>query len=397
MTRLQNRLSAVKVRTCEPGKYADGGGLWLHKREDGGGQWVLRVTIHGRRREMGLGALTEVSLKEAREAADKWRATVRDNKDPIKERERMRREAARNMHLLTDVALDAFESRKAELKGDGVNGRWFSPLELHVLPKLGKVPVAEIDQNDIRDVLAPIWHTKAETARKAMNRLGICLKHGAALGLDVDLQATAKAAALLGRQRHKAESIPALHWREVPEFYASLSEGTPAHLGLRLVILTAVRSGPLRFMQLDQIEGDVWTIPGEGSKGRRDATPDFRVPLSTEALAVLDQVKRLARNGVMFPSVRNGVMSDATMSRLMERRGMKERPHGFRSSLRDWIAETTDTPHDIAETCLGHTVGGSVERAYRRTDFLEQRRVVMERWAKHVTGKSGRVLQMVSA
>ena len=276
-------------------------------------------------------------------------------------------------------------------------GRWFSPLKLHVLPKLGNVPVAEIDQNDIRDVLAPIWHTKAETARKAMNRLGICLKHGAALGLDVDLQATAKAEALLGRRRHKAENIPALHWSEVPEFYASLSEGTPAHLGLRLVILTAVRSGPLRFMRLDQIEGDVWTIPGEGIKGRRDATLDFRVPLSTEALAVLDQVKRLARSGVMFPSVRKGVMSDATMSRLMERRGMKARPHGFRSSLRDWIAETTDTPHDIAETCLGHTVGGSVERAYRRTDYLEQRRVIMERWALHVTGQNGAVVKMVSA
>ena len=122
------------------------------------------------------------------------------------------------MHLLKDLALDAFESRKAELKGDGVNGRWFSPLELHVLLKLGKVPVAEIDQKDIRDVLAPIWHTKAETARKAMNRLGICLKHGAALGLAVDLQATTKAMALLGKQRHISESIPALDWREVPVF-----------------------------------------------------------------------------------------------------------------------------------------------------------------------------------
>ncbi|CAN1573071.1 XerC Integrase [Paracoccaceae bacterium] len=387
MSRLQNRLSAVKVRTCEPGKYADGGGLWLHKRDDGGGQWVLRVTIHGRRREMGLGAMTEVSLKEAREAADKWRATVREDKDPIKERERLRREAARNMHLLKDIALDAFESRKAELKGDGVNGRWFSPLELHVLPKLGKVPVAEIDQNDIRDVLAPIWHTKAETARKAMNRLGICLKHGAALGLDVDLQATAKAMALLGRQRHKSQNVPALDWREVPVFYASLSDGSLAHLALRLLILTAVRSGPLRFMRLDQIDGNVWTVPGEGIKGRKDATPDFRVPLSTEAQAVLEEVARQARDGFLFPNVRKGVMSDATMSRLMERRGMKARPHGFRSSLRDWIAETTDTPHDIAETCLGHTVGGSVERAYRRTDFLEQRRIVMERWAQHVNGR----------
>ncbi len=397
MNRLMKRLSAAKVRSCEPGKYADGGGLWLYKREDGRGQWVLRVTIHGRRREMGLGALTEVSLKEARDAADKWRATVRENKDPIKERERLRREAARNMHLLKDIALDAFESRKAELKGEGVNGRWFSQLELHVLPKLGKIPVAEIDQNDIRDVLAPIWHTKAETARKALNRLGICLKHGAALGLDVDLQATAKAAALLGRQRHKTENIPALDWREVPEFYASLSDGTPAHLALRLVILTGMRPGPVRYMQEDQFDDDVWTVAGEGMKGRRDTTPDFRVPLSTEALAVLNQVKRLARNGVMFPSVRKGVLSDATMSRLMERRGMKARPHGFRSSFRTWLAEATDVPRDIAETCLAHTVGNAVERAYRRTDFLDQRRVVMERWAMHVTGQTGKLLQLVSA
>ena len=217
-----NRLSAKAVLALGPGKYADGGGLWLVKREDGGGQWVLRVTVHGRRREMGLGSTSEVSLKEARENAEKWRGTVRESKDPIKERERQRRESARNMHLLKDVAEDAFESRKAELKGDGVAGRWFSPLRLYVLPKLGKVPVSDIDQNDIRDVLQPIWHTKADTARKALNRLGICLKHGAALGLDVDLQATDKAMALLGRQRHKIQNVPSVPWREVPAFYESL-------------------------------------------------------------------------------------------------------------------------------------------------------------------------------
>ena len=395
MTRALNKLNAPKVRTCAPGKYSDGGGLWLIKREDGGGQWVLRVTIHGRRREMGLGSASEVSLKEARESAEKWRAKVRNNQDPIKERERERREAARNMHVLTDVANDAFESRKAELKGDGIAGRWFSPLRLYVLPKLGKVPVADIDQNDIRDVLQPIWHSKADTARKALNRLGICLKHGAALGLDVDLQATDKAAALLGKQRHKVQNVPSVPWREVPGFYGSLSDGTVTHLALRLLILTGVRSGPLRFLTEDQIDGDVWTIPGDAMKGRKDATADYRVPLSSEALAVLEQARRHAREGFMFPSIRKGVISDATMSRLMERRDMAARPHGFRSSLRDWIAETTNTPHEIAETCLGHTVGGSVERAYRRTDYLEHRRVLMQRWAKHVTGQNGQVLQMV--
>jgi integrase len=393
-TRSINRLSAVTVKAAPPGKYADGGGLWLHKRPDGGGQWVLRITVHGRRREMGLGSVSEVSLKDAREEAERWRRVLRSGQDPIKERDRQRREAARNIHLLKDIAVDAFESRKAELKGDGKAGRWFSPLELHILPKLGKVPVADIDQKDIRDALAPIWHKKADTARKAMNRLGICLKHAAALGLDVDLQATEKARALLGKQRHKAQNVPALPWQEVPEFYASLSDGTVTHLALRLLILTGVRSGPLRFMHESQIDGDVWTIPGEAMKGRRDATSDFRVPLSSEAIDIVEQAERHARDGFLFPSIRKGVISDATMSRLMERRGLEARPHGFRSSLRVWIAETTNTPHEIAETCLGHVVGGTVERAYRRTDYMEQRRILMERWAQHVTGENGKVLQM---
>ncbi len=200
MARGLNKLSAIEVKNALPGKYSDGGGLWLHKR-DGGGQWVLRVTVHGRRREMGLGSIADVPLREARDTAERWRAVARANMDPIKERERQKREAAHNLHLLKEIALDAFESRKAELKGDGKAGRWFSPLEIHVLPKLGKVPVADLDQKDIRDTLAPIWHLKADTASKALNRLSICLRHAAALGLDVDLQATEKARALLGKQR----------------------------------------------------------------------------------------------------------------------------------------------------------------------------------------------------
>ncbi|MGQ5216029.1 tyrosine-type recombinase/integrase [Brucella abortus] len=392
-----NRLSARAATTLGPGKHNDGAGLWLHKRPDGGGQWILRVTIHGRRREMGLGSALEVSLKEAREASEKWRAMVRSNIDPIKERERQKREASRNLHLLKDVAIDAFESRKAELKGDGDAGRWFSPLEHHILPKLGKVPVADIDQKDIRDTLAPIWHSKAETARKAINRLAICMRHAAALGLDVDLQATEKARALLGKQRHKAQNIPAMPWQEVPAFYATLTDDSVTHLAMRLLILTGVRSGPLRSIHESQIDGNVWTIPGEAMKGRKDATNDFRVPLTVEAMKVIDIARRHARDGFLFPNVRSGVISDMTLGMFMRRAKLEARPHGFRSSLRDWIAETTDTPHDIAETVLGHTVGGSVERAYRRTDFLEQRRVLMERWANHVAGNGAQILQLMKA
>ena len=383
MARALHKLSPAGAKAASPGKYSDGGGLWLHKREDGGAQWVLRVTIHGRRREMGLGPYPAVSLKEAREAAEHWRSVVRQGLDPIKERERQRRESARNMHLLKDIAADAFESRKAELKGDGKAGRWFSPLELHVLPRLGKVPVADIDQRDIRDTLAPIWHTKADTARKAMNRLGICLRHAAALGLEVDLQATDKARALLGKQRHVPQHVPAMDWRDVPAFYQSLGDSV-TELALRLLILTAVRSYPLRNIREDQIDGDVWTIPAEAMKGRLGSTSDFRVPLSGKAQEVIAEARKFTRDRYLFPGVRKGVISDMTMTKFMDRRGLEARPHGFRSSFRDWSAEATNTPRDVAETALGHVSAGSVERAYRRTDFLEQRHTLMERWAAHL-------------
>lgn len=149
----------------------------------------------------------------------------------------------------------------------------------------------------------------------------------------------------------------------------------------------------MRFLHLDQIDGDVWTIPAEAMKGRKDTTEDFRVPLSAEALVVIEEAKAFERGGFVFPSVRKGVISDATMSRLMERRGVEARPHGFRTSLRTWLAECTDARHEVAETVLAHTVGGAVERAYRRTDFLEQRRVLMDQWAGQVTEGAGQVVR----
>lgn len=337
---------------------------------------------------MGLGGLSDVPLKKARELADHWRKRAAVGVDPIKERERQAREMARADNTLRKIAEEAFEARKAELRSDGKAGRWFSPLELQVLPKLGKVPVEEVDQRDIRDVLAPIWHTKAETARKALNRLGIVLRHAAALGLDVDLQATEKAKALLGKSRHTPKHIEAMSWSEVPAFYDSLCEPTITNLALRLLILTGVRSMPLRFFRLDHVEDDIWTIKGEDMKGRKGKTADFRVPLSSEASRVIELAKPFERDGFLFPSVRKGVISDATMSRMMERRNLKERPHGFRTSLRTWLAEETDAPHEVAETMLGHVAGTSVQRAYRRTDYLEQRRVLLERWAAHCTGRS---------
>ncbi len=343
---------------------------------------------------MGLGGFPALGLADARRIAERWRTVAAAGRDPVKEREAEERAARREDISLAVLTHYAFEARKAELKGDGTARRWLSPLTLHVLPKLGRVPVTDLDQRDIRDTIAPIWHTKAHTAKKALNRLSIVLRHAAALGLDVDLQATEKARALLGKSRHVPQNIPAMNWKDVPDFYASLEESTPTHFALRLLILTGVRSTPLRKLRLDQIEGDVWTVPAEVMKGRRGATVAFRVPLSGEAQRVIDLARPHARNGFLFPNTRSGVISDMTLSRHMERRGLEARPHGFRISLRTWIAEETEAPHEVAETMLAHVTDSGVVRAYRRTDYLEQRRALAERWAEHVTAGSSIVLPL---
>ncbi len=280
------------------------------------------------------------------------------------------------------------------LRDDGTAGRWFSPLALHVLPKLGGLPVSNIDQVHIRDALAPIWRSKAPTARKAMDRLGICMKYAAAEGLNVDIQAVDKAKILLGDHGHKVVNIPSIPWKDVPGFYASLNEYTPTQLALRLLLLTALRSKPVRFCRIEEIEGNLWTVPAANMKGAKGKTKDFRVPLSAEALAVIEQARPFARDGFLFPSTRKGVLSDATMSRYMERRRLAARPHGFRTSFRTWCAEATDVPHEVAEMAIAHETGSKVVKTYRQTDFLEQRQSLMERWADHVTGGSGKIVKM---
>lgn len=389
-----NKLSSAFVRKAPVGKHGDGGGLWFHMRQDGGAQWVLRITVHGRRREMGLGAYPGVTLAEAREQAAKWRGVAKQGIDPIKERERLAREAARVLPTLQSVFEECFEARKAQLKGDGKAGRWDTALRLHVLPKLGKVPIEEIDQRDIRDALAPIWHAKANSAQKAISRLNIVIKHGAAMGLDVDTQAVDKAKALLGKQRHTVTNVPSMPWPEVPSFYGTLGEGV-TDLALRFLILTGCRSAEVRGCHIDEIDFDTatWEIPAQRMKGGSA----HRVPLSTEAARVIDKALAFERGGLLFPGkVADKPLSDMAWTMFFKRREIHARPHGFRSSLRTWMAEATDAPREVAEACLAHVTAGKVEAAYRRTDFLERRRVLMERWGDYCSCGTTKLLKLAN-
>ena len=379
-----NRLTNTQVKNATTGKLNDGGGLWLVTRKGGGSQWIYRFSFLGKRPEMGLGAYPETSLAHARAFAEKWRGVLASGINPIAEREREKKRKAKTAQTLNEITVEAFEAHKLTLVDNGAAGKWLSPVQLHILPALGKMPVNEIDQIDIKQTLAPIWRKKPVTARKALNRLRHMIRFAAAAGLNVDIQATEKAKLLLGAQGDKPKHIPSMDWRDVPAFYNSLNDNSPCQLALRLLILTGLRSRPIRFMHIDHIQDDVLTVPAELMKGQRDRKRAFRVPLSQEAQRVIDKAMLFERDGFLFPNVNKGVLSDASMGRFMQRSGLEARPHGFRSSFRTWVQETNAAPYDVAETALAHNVGSVIERTYAHSDLLEPRRVLMDAWANRI-------------
>lgn len=371
-----NVLSQLKARALPEGKYADGQGLWLVKRSREAGKWILRLSVYGNRREMGLGRWPDVSIAEARKRAEEARRALRDGVDPIFERLKARRTG--KPLTLKEAINGCFEARKAELKGDGEAGRWMSPLSVHVIPKFGSYPVEQIDQHVLKELLAPIWHTKPEAAVKALNRINLTLKHAAALGLDVDLQATMKTRALLGKQRRVTEHIPSLSYQDAPAFYRWLTglEGV-SPLALRFLMLTAARTSEVRLATFDEIEGDVWTLPADRTKTQTGR----RIPLVKEALSVVE-LCRGRSDQHLFPAYKGKPLSDAAMATLMKRNGYEARPHGFRATFRTWVEERTNTPFEVKEATLGHVVDMGVVAAYQRSDRLLKRRALLERWAR---------------
>lgn len=397
MARIRNQLTAVAIRKAGPGKLEDGGGLRLYKTE-GSGRWVFRYTFSGMRREMGLGSLDDLTLAQARSVRDKWASVLASGLDPITERKRQRAETAaelsRSDPTFEELALTVFESKKASLRGEGTRGRWFSPLATHIIPRLGKRRISQIDQTDIAEALRPIWHDKPATAEKAFHRMRIIFRKAKLMGLDADPFAVEAAAHILGDVKRKVEHIAATPWREVPAVYARLNRSGASFRCLRWMILTATRSESARGARFSEIEGDVWTIPAERMKGTQGDVEPFRVPLSSEALRLLEEFKKSATGDLMFPSYRSGYISSTALQKVLNEMGEAGRPHGFRTSFRSWVQDTEAASFDVAETALAHRVGSTVERSYARSDLLDQRRVLMERWSTFVTGETAKVVKL---
>ena len=376
---LYNALNTMKAKNLGPGKYSDGQGLWLIKRDKIHGKWILRFVIRGRRREMGLGRWPDVSIAEARDRASDARRTVRDGVDPIDERKKTK--LAPKQHTVREVVAECFEAKKLELRGPRNAEQWISPLRVHVLPKIGSLAMESVDQHVAKSILEPLWIAQPAVAKKVSSRLNVALRYAAALGLDVDLQATAKARALLGKHMHVTKHIPALPYAEVPEYYRMLqSKSSTTCLALRLLILTATRTSEVRMSTINEISKGLWIIPADRTKNGRE----HRVPLTDEAESVVRMAVNNSHSEWLFPSVTGKALSNMAMSMFMRKQGIDARPHGFRSSFRTWAENETDASWDVKESALGHTVGGAVERAYQRSDRLVLRRRLMEQWSTYL-------------
>jgi integrase len=378
------KLTALRVKRAGPGKHGDGGGVYLVVSDAGSRKWVLRIQINGRRRDIGLGSASKVTLAEAREAADDMRRAVRRGEDPIAERRR-----AREITPTFEVAARlVHEENLPSWKNEKHAAQWISTLEQYVFPDIGSLPVDKIDGSIVRDTIINIWLSIPETARRVLQRIGTVLDFAHAKGWR-DTEAPIRSIRRgLPKQPRVRQHFAALPWQEVPSFIASVGEVLKAsekvRLAIEFTVLTAARSGEVRGSRWSEfnLEEAVWQVPAERMKAGRP----HRVPLSTRSIRIIQQLKAYRRTddpgGYVFEGQKVGrPLSDMSLTMPIRRAGLPITVHGFRSSFRDWCAEATNTPREVAEACLAHVVRNQAEAAYARTDHLERRREVMQMWA----------------
>ncbi|RYY26327.1 MAG: site-specific integrase [Sphingomonadales bacterium] len=374
------KLTALKIRSlAEPGRYADGDGLFLDITGKAKGRWVFRIQSNGRRREIGLGSLKNVSLADARDAAFVTRKKIAQGIDPVAERKQERqsiptfRKAAELVHE---------EHEKAWKNGKHQN-QWIATLKTYAFPKMGDLLVSEIEGPLIRDVLAPIWLAKPETARRVRQRIGTVLDWSYARGFRATEAPMRSLSKGLPRQPKKDNHFAALPYASVPEFLEKLGEReSVGRVALEALILTAARSGEIRGATWSELnlKTALWTIPAARMKMGRAHI----VPLAPEAVAVFERAEKfkVGASDLVFPGQNvKKPLSDMTLLKILRDMDLAETVHGFRSAFRDWVAEQTDYSGEIAEAALAHTVSNKVEAAYRRTDFLDKRRLLMLDWA----------------
>lgn len=382
-----NTLTPVAIKALnEPGKYPDGQGLYLVVARSGAKRWMLRTTVKGRRCDLGLGGLQTTSLSEARRKADEHRRVAKSGGDPLAQKR-----SQKSIPTFAEAVRIVHSNLKSGWKNEKHVDQWINTLNAYAVPHLGGLRVDEIDTPDVLKALAPIWMTKQETARRLRQRIGVVLDWAKTAGFRKGENPVDGVTNGLPKQNNKPKHHAALPYADAPAFVTKLRQSNLNHctkLAFELLLLTAVRTNELLKMQWCEIEGDVWRIPAERTKPKRE----FRVPLVTRSMEIIDQARCLSnQNGYVFP----GQKAERPLSNmvfLMALRRMKlpydVTGHGFRSTLTDWGIEQTSYSYEIREMALNHTIKNKTEAAYRRGDLFEKRREYMSDWANFVTSET---------
>lgn len=379
------RLSASAVQSAtRPGRFSDGDGLYLVVQPTGTKSWVCRVQKAGNRRDIGLGSASKVSLRLARERAREVRSQVEMGLDPLFERRK-----ANGIPTFREAAAKVLAANRKTWKNEKHEAQWQHSLEAYAFPHIGNIRVNDITGPMIRNLLAEIWLTKPETARRVRQRVGAVLDWSYASGYR-DSEAPMKAITKgLPRQPKQDGHFAAMPYTKLPYFIPALRERESfSRLALEFAILTAARSGEVRGATWDEIDLDLslWIIGKERMKANREHV----VPLCPRAVRIVERCGELRYRDcpIIFPGVRGKApLSDMTLSKLLKEMKQPFTVHGFRSSFRDWVSEKTNHPSDVAEAALAHIVANKTEAAYRRGNLLEKRRIMMTEWACFCEGR----------
>ncbi|CAN1721408.1 DUF4102 domain-containing protein [Hyphomicrobium sp. 1Nfss2.1] len=384
-----NLLTAMSVKQArKPGVYRDGQGLLLRVFEGGAKRWVLRLTVNGRRRDVGLGSAGDVSLVEARDRAAELRKAARAGRDPVA----VQRAARSTVPTFREAAEQEHERRCKSWRNGKHRDQWINTLKQHAFPKIGDLLVSDINSGDLLNVLSPIWLIKAETARRVLGRIRVVLERARVAGHRDGINPADAVRAGLPKQPKRSSHHPAVLYAEVPglvrRLHASNGRGE-VRLALEFTILTAARTNEVLGARWDEIDMQTatWTIPAE----RMKAEEQHRVPLSDRCLEILKLARALApRSELVFPSrkSRGEPLSNMALLMHLRRLGRGETVHGFRSSFRDWAAEETNFQPQVCEAALAHRVENPVEGAYRRGDLFAKRKELMAAWGQYVAGAS---------
>lgn len=376
----EKRLSAQTVRALNtPGLHGDGNGLYLKVDLSGAKRWIQRIVIEGKRRDLGIGPLSLVSLAEAREKALENRKLARAGGDPLAAKKR-------SMDVLTfkAAAVKVHDLSKPTWRNDKHGDQWINTLTTYVFPVFGSKRVDTVTSADVLAALSPIWNSHPETARRVKQRMGSVFKWAVANGWRTDNPAEAIGNALPKHDRSKVKHREALPYDAVAAAIRkvrSSEAGTATKLAFEFLLLTATRSGETREAVWSEIDLDkaIWTVPAARMKAKKL----HRVPLPPRCLDILQEAAALKRDGdnLVFPGTKDKKpLSDMTLSKLMKDLGIAAVPHGFRSSFRDWAGEQTHHPREVIEFALAHVIKDKAEAAYARSDLFEKRRTLMEDW-----------------